>query len=114
MPPLERALDAPRADVSATFAVAVACFTIAMVSAPFVFSRGRVAWHLFACGSVACAWLLLAASARSVTVLLVTYGVIFGLGAGYGVTLQLIALALASRPASASAASRSARSCWPC
>ena len=99
VPPLEIALQAPRADISAIFAVAVVGFTCAMVAAPFVYRRASAAGHLLGCGAVACLGLLIAAAAESVPVLLLGYGVIFGLGAGYGysITLQLIVLALAPR-----------------
>ncbi len=119
VPPLEIALQAPRADISAIFAVAVVGFTCAMVAAPFVYRRASVAGHLLGCGAVACLGLLIAAAAESVPVLLLGYGVIFGLGAGYGysITLQLIALALAPRAGLATGlgvgSSPPVRSCSP-
>lgn len=97
--PLEAALAAPRADISAVFAVAVACFTAGMVLAPYLYRFAPAPAQLLGCAAVSSLGLLVAASARDVAGLLIGYGLLFGLGGGYAysVTLQVIALALPRR-----------------
>jgi hypothetical protein len=96
---LEGALVAPRADVSAVFAVAVASFTAGMVLAPYLYRFATMPAHLLGCGLLAVVGLVLSAGAGAVWQLLLGYGILFGLGGGYAysVTLQLVVLALPSR-----------------
>lgn len=97
--PLEAVLAAPRADISAVFAIAVACFTAGMMVAPYLYCFAAAPVHLIGCAAVSVLGLGLAAGADDVAQLVVGYGLLFGLGGGYAysVTLQFIALALPRR-----------------
>jgi MFS family permease len=97
--PLETALAAPRADISAVFAVAIASFTAGMVAAPYLYRFAAAPLHLLGCAVLAVVGLTLSAGAGAVWQLLLGYGVLFGLGGGYAysITLQLIVLALPER-----------------
>jgi MFS family permease len=97
--PLEAALAAPRAEISAVFATAVACFTAGMVLAPYLYRLAAAPTHLIGCAGLSIAGLVLSSQADDVPALLVGYGLLFGFGSGYAysITLQLIALAVPRR-----------------
>ncbi len=97
--PLEASLSAPRADISAIFAMAVATFTVGMFAAPYVYRFAAIQVHLLACSALSVSGLVLSANAGALWQLILGYGVFFGLGGGYAysITLQLITLALPHR-----------------
>lgn len=96
---LEAELGAPRAEISAVFAVAVASFTVGIVLAPYLYRVAPAAVHLLAAAVLSVAGLAYAAMADQVWQLVLGYGGLFGFAGGYAysVTLQLITLALSAR-----------------
>lgn len=97
--PLESELGVPRSEISTVFGVAIFGLTAGLVCAPLANNRAPTALlPLFA--SVLCAGgLFTSAHVNSVAALTISYGVLFGFGAGFGysVALQLINRALSHR-----------------
>jgi MFS family permease len=97
--PLEGELEVPRSELSGVFSVAVVCFTLGMSLAPAAY-RWMATPALVAVAALLCAaGLTLAAWLPDVLVLGLGYGVLFGLGAGFGysVMLQAVNLVLPQR-----------------
>jgi len=97
--PLETELGVPRAEISTVFGVAIFGLTAGLVSAPLANGRLPTAWLPIISAALCVAGLMLSARAQSATMLVASYGGLFGFGAGFGysVTLQLINRALAHR-----------------
>ena len=92
--PLERELEVPRSALSGVFSVAVVCFTLGMNLAPAAY-RWLATPALIAGAALLCAaGLGLAAWAPNIVVLGLGYGVLFGLGAGFGYSVMLQAVNL--------------------
>lgn len=92
--PLERQLEVPRSALSGVFSVAVVCFTLGMNLAPAAY-RWLATPALIAGAALLCAaGLGLAAWAPNIVVLGLGYGVLFGLGAGFGYSVMLQAVNL--------------------
>ncbi len=92
--PLERELEVPRSALSGVFSVAVVCFTLGMSLAPAAY-RWLATPALIAVAALLCAaGLGLAAWAPDIVVLGLGYGVLFGLGAGFGYSVMLQAVNL--------------------
>lgn len=102
--PLESALTVGRTEMSAVFSTAVGAFVLGSVAMPRLY--GRVPpWLLLVLPAVAMvAGLALAAGARGTLLLLLGYGLLFGIasGAGYNLMAQLAVSALPTRPGLAS------------
>ena len=97
--PLEAELGLPRAKISGIFSIAIFCFTVGMISAPFANKRMPTAFLPMVATIFCVIGLSIAAMADNVPLLTFGYGVLFGYGSGFGysVTLQLINHALADR-----------------
>lgn len=97
--PLETELGVPRSEISTVFGVAIFGLTAGLVCAPVANARIPTAL-LPVIATVLCAsGLMFSAAAESALALTLSYGGLFGFGAGFGysVTLQLINRALADR-----------------
>lgn len=97
--PLEAELGLPRAKISGIFSIAIFCFTVGMIFAPFANKRMPTAFLPMVATIFCVMGLSIAAMADNVPLLTFGYGVLFGYGSGFGysVTLQLINHALADR-----------------
>ena len=97
--PLEVELGVPRSEISTVFGVAIFGLTAGLVCAPMANSRVPTALLPIVATLLCVGGLVISAEANSVLMLTVSYGGLFGFGAGFGysVTLQLINRALADR-----------------
>ncbi|GAB5467447.1 MAG: hypothetical protein Kilf2KO_04770 [Rhodospirillales bacterium] len=88
---LEAELGMGRAEASSIFSTATVCFVLAMLFAPRTYSRLGPGQLAFAAAALACGGVALAATTTGLAVLLVGYGLLFGLanGIGYGLSLQI-------------------------
>jgi MFS transporter, OFA family, oxalate/formate antiporter len=82
--PIEQELHIPRSALSVVFGMATVGFTIGSVGVPFLFRRISPAFLIFICAVSAAIGIGLAAMAQSLTMLLLGYGIIFGIGGGAG------------------------------
>jgi MFS family permease len=97
--PLEAALNAPRAEISLVFSIAVVAFTSGMLLAPQAYRLLPTPALLLSAVALVATGLAASAGAGTVWQLMLGYGLLFGFGSGaaYSITLQLINLALAHR-----------------
>lgn len=97
--PLEQQLGLPRSDLSGVFSIAVVCFTLGMSFAPAAYRLMATPGLVAAAAGVCGLGLGLAAWAPGLIVLGLGYGVLFGLGNGFGysVMLQVVNLVLPHR-----------------
>jgi MFS family permease len=80
--PMERLLDASRAELSFVFGLATVTLTTGMNAAPWLYRRVPAGVLALACGVLGAAGLALAASASGLVQFALGYGVLFGAGAG--------------------------------
>ncbi|MAW54417.1 MAG: hypothetical protein CMM69_02990 [Rhodospirillaceae bacterium] len=97
--PLEAELGVPRSEISTVFGVAVFGLTAGLVCAPIANRRVPTALLPIFATVLCVGGLVISAEANSLLMLTVSYGGLFGFGAGFGysVTLQLINRALPDR-----------------
>jgi MFS family permease len=97
--PLEQTLSVNRAELSSVFSVAVVCFTLGMTFAPAAYRLAGTPALIAGAAAMCGLGLWLAADAHEVIGLGLAYGVLFGLGAGFGysVMLQAVNMALPHR-----------------
>ena len=93
--PLQRQLQADRADVSAVFSLAAAAFTVSMCLTPLVYRRVRPAALAGGACLLATAGLLVASEVGTLPAVWVGFGILFGLanGVGYSVGIQAVNVA---------------------
>ena len=97
--PLEAELGVPRSEISIVFGVAIFGLTAGLVCAPTANNRVPTALLPIVATVFCVCGLFISAEAESVQMLIISYGGLFGFGAGFGysVTMQLINRALADR-----------------
>lgn len=97
--PIEQELQVPRSALSVVFGMATVGFTIGSVAVPYCFRHASAATLTFICALASCAGIALAAAAENLPMLLLGYGIIFGIGggAGYIVLQQGVNLLVRSR-----------------
>ncbi len=88
---LEAEMGMGRAAASSIFSLATFCFVLSMLFAPRCYGRLKPNHLAFATAAMAASGLMLAALATGLPLLLLGYGVLFGLanGVGYGLSLQV-------------------------
>lgn len=80
--PIEEELAIPRSALSLVFGLASVGFTVGSVSAAFLYRVASAPTLVFACAIVAAGGIALAAQASGLALLLLGYGVVFGVGGG--------------------------------
>ncbi len=84
--PLETALGLTRSDMSLVFGAATVVFTIGMNVSPWIYGRISTGLSLLLSGLIGAVGLLLSAQAQNFVMLMLGYGVLFGLGGGICMT----------------------------
>lgn len=82
--PIELELQVPRSALSIVFGMATVGFTIGSVTVPYLFRSAPPALLIFICALAASVGIGMAATAHSLPMLLLGYGIIFGIGGGAG------------------------------
>jgi OFA family oxalate/formate antiporter-like MFS transporter len=80
--PIEAELGLPRSALSLVFGLASIGFTVGMLLAPYCYGLARAPALLFLCSAIAALGIALSAWADGLAMLLLGYGVLFGLGGG--------------------------------
>lgn len=96
--PIEQDLGVPRSVLSLVFGVATVGFTIGSLTVPMLFRHASAGLLTLACGLAGAAGIALTALATNIWLLLLGYGIIFGIGGGaaYVVLLQGVNLIVRS------------------
>ena len=97
--PLELAIGATRAEISVVFSVAMIAFTVGTAAAPITYALASPWKLVLGAAAMAAAGLYVASTADTLYLVIVGYGLMFELGAGfsYSVMLQIINLAMPRR-----------------
>jgi len=97
--PIEQELQVPRSALSLVFGLATIGFTIGSIMVPPLFRYASAALLTIVCAVAAALGILMAALAHSLPVLLIGYGIVFGVGGGasYVVLQQGVNLLVRSR-----------------
>jgi MFS transporter, OFA family, oxalate/formate antiporter len=97
--PLELALDVSRSSVSTVFSVGVVCYAAGMFISPHIFVRVPLPRLAAALGLIAGAGLAIAGLGESLALVIVGFGVVFGvtLGVGYALALQAASIEMPIR-----------------
>ena len=97
--PFEQMLGLPRSDISLIYSIALVAITLSVLLGYRVYNAISASWLVFITCLIAAAGLVVAANATSWWMLIVGYGLAFGLsnGVGYGFALQLVGRVLPER-----------------